>query len=67
MRPHPVLPFALLILAPPAVAQAPLPAGPTPPALDVPHFPTRLHTFVWRNWNLVDTDRLARTIATLPQ
>src|SRR3954447_26176171 len=66
MRPHLLFLLTLPFLTPPALAQSPLPAGPTPPALNFPHFPTRLHTFVWRNWNLVDTDRLAKTVDTLP-
>jgi hypothetical protein len=50
----------------PAVAQSPYPAGPTPPPLETPHFPSRLHTFIWRNWNLVDTARLAEVLETSP-
>ena len=42
-------------------AQAP-PAGPK--ALDFPHFPDRLHTFVWRNWTVVPADRLAKVLGT---
>src|SRR3954447_19617535 len=67
MRPHLLFLLTPPFLTPPATAQAPLPAGPTPPALDFPHFPTRLHTFVWRNWNLVDTARLAKTLDTSPE
>ncbi len=37
----------------PAFAQA---------ALAEPHFPSRLHQFVWRNWELANTSRLAQVI-----
>jgi hypothetical protein len=57
--------FLLLGLFPlPALAQLALPTGANPPALDTPHFPSRLHAFVWRNWNLVPTDRLAKVLDT---
>jgi len=36
-----------------------LPHGPQPPAVEFPHFPTRVHAFVWRNWDLVPLARLA--------
>jgi len=41
-----------------------LPVGSHPTALDTPHFPDRLHTFVWRNWQLVEPDRLAKVVGT---
>jgi hypothetical protein len=41
-----------------------LPVGAAPPALEFPHFPTRLHAFVGRNWNLVETQRLAGVLET---
>ena len=44
-----------------------LPAGSAPPAIEFKHFPDRLHTFVWRNWELVSVERMARTLDTLPQ
>src|SRR2546425_13311845 len=37
-----------------------LPQGGAPPALVFPHFPDRLHAFIWRNWQLVPIDRLAK-------
>jgi hypothetical protein len=44
-----------------AIAQAPQP-------LAEPHFPTRLHQFVWRNWELANLDRMAEVVkATPPQ
>src|SRR5712691_10621167 len=45
----------------------PLPLGSNPPPLAFPHFPSRQHTFIWRNWNLVDTDHLAKVLETTPQ
>ncbi len=39
-----------------------LPGQGTRPPLDLTHFPSRLHAFVWRNWQLVPTERLAATV-----
>jgi len=39
-----------------------LPQGEAPPALVSPHFPDRLHEFVWRNWNAVEPAKLARIV-----
>ncbi len=39
---------------------ADLPAGGSPAAVVLTHFPSRLHAFVWRNWDLVPTAQLAR-------
>ncbi|CAG5018873.1 hypothetical protein DYBT9275_06088 [Dyadobacter sp. CECT 9275] len=36
-------------------------------ALDLPHFPDKLHAFLWRNWNLVPLSRLAAVLKTAPQ
>jgi len=41
-----------------------LPHGPNPAPVPLPHFPDRLHTFIWRNWGLVATDRLATVLGT---
>lgn len=41
-----------------------LPAGPAPAALELPHFPSRMHAFVWRNWSLVPVERLAAVLGT---
>jgi hypothetical protein len=35
-------------------------------ALALPHFPDRLHAFLWRNWNLVSTERLAAVAGAKP-
>ena len=57
---------AILLMSFPLGAQAEvtLPVGSHPDALEIPHFPDRLHAFVWRNWQWVDTDRLAKVLAT---
>src|SRR5947207_7707036 len=43
---------------------SPLPKGPSPEPLPLPHFPDRLHAFIWRNWPLVPAGRLASVLAT---
>ncbi|MEO7650620.1 MAG: hypothetical protein ABIZ80_09130 [Bryobacteraceae bacterium] len=43
-----------------------LPQGSAPPTLAFPHFPDRLHAFVWRNWQLVPVGRLAKVAGTEP-
>lgn len=47
-----------------ATANVELPVGSHPPALDFPHFPNRLHTFIWRNWQLVAPLRMANVIGS---
>lgn len=37
-----------------------IPQGPQP--LAEPHFPTRLHQFVWRNWEVANLDRMAQVV-----
>ncbi|MCX8108964.1 MAG: hypothetical protein N3G20_09185 [Verrucomicrobiae bacterium] len=44
-----------------------LPVGTAPPALQFPHFPSRLHAFVWRNWHLVPAHRLAKVVGAKPR
>lgn len=39
-----------------------LPKGTAPKPVSFPHFPSRLHAFVWRNWPLVSTERMARAV-----
>jgi hypothetical protein len=48
----------------PALAQGPGSAGPAP--LAEPHFPSRLHQFVWRNWEVANLDRMARAVKAAP-
>jgi hypothetical protein len=55
---------AVLCLATAAQGAAALPVGGAPRALDFPHFPDRLHAFVWRNWTLVEPARLAQVLGT---
>ncbi|MDR0336517.1 MAG: hypothetical protein LBI18_05445 [Planctomycetaceae bacterium] len=35
-----------------------------PAALEFEHFPSRLHTFLWRNWSVVPVQRLAQVLGT---
>jgi hypothetical protein len=41
-----------------------LPTGNSPVPVPLPHFPTRLHAFIWRNWQLVPIKRLAEVVRT---
>ncbi len=41
--------------------------APAPKPIPEPHFPDRLHLFIWRNWELANTDRLARVLGTTPE
>ena len=45
-----------------ALAVADLPKGAAPKPVSFPHFPSRLHAFVWRNWPLVTPERMARVV-----
>src|SRR5437867_12539241 len=49
------------------LARAELPVGSSPVALEFPHFPSRVHAFVFRNWNLVEGARLAKILGTTPE
>jgi hypothetical protein len=57
------LPPALYFLPRPIPGQ--LAAGPE--AIGEPHFPSRLYLFVWRNWELANTERMAKVIRTAPE
>lgn len=48
--------------SPPARSIAELPQGVAPPPVPLPHFPSRLHAFVWRNWSLAPVATLARVV-----
>lgn len=37
------------------------------PALVEEHFPSRLHLFVWRNWELANLDRMAQVVQATPR
>ena len=41
--------------------------APAPDPIPEPHFPDRLHLFVWRNWELANTDRMAGVLGTTPE
>src|SRR5687768_11864203 len=43
-----------------------LPSGTAPSPLPTPHFPSRLHAFVWRNWQVVPVERIARVVGAPP-
>lgn len=61
--------FSALVFAFPvqsATSDGRLPVGSAPIPLDFPHFPSPLHTFVFRNWNLVAPERLAKVVGTTP-
>ena len=45
-----------------AQTAAELPKGPAPKPVACPHFPDRLHAFVWRNWQLVPAKRLGEVV-----
>lgn len=36
------------------------------PAISEDHFPSRLHQFVWRNWELANADRMAQVVHATP-
>ncbi|MDP6060752.1 MAG: hypothetical protein QGH33_17735, partial [Pirellulaceae bacterium] len=44
-----------------------LPKGSAPEPISIPHFPDRLHAFVWRNWQAVALQRLATVLGTSVQ
>ena len=48
------------------MAAAELPMGLAPEAVAVPHFPDRLHAYVWRNWQVVPIERLADVVGATP-
>jgi hypothetical protein len=52
----------------PAIARASeeklLPHGDAPAALESGYFPDRLHEFVWRNWNSIEPEKLAKVLRT---
>ncbi len=41
-----------------------LPVGRTPEPAMFAHFPDRMHAVVWRNWNAVETVRIAKVLGT---
>ncbi|MCE5249912.1 hypothetical protein LLG96_06800 [bacterium] len=74
----PVKPLHMLLLAtalffvavpvcPAVLRAAELPVGKSKPALEFRHFPGRLYTFVWRNWESVSLERMAEVLGTTPE
>ena len=61
-----VLAIASVLCCPMLLHAAELPSGPSKPALEFHHFPSRLHAFVWRNWELVSIERMAAVLQTTP-
>lgn len=55
------------ILAAVLISAVELPAGNAPDPVTAPHFPDTLHAYVWRNWQLVPPDRLARAVGAEPR
>lgn len=51
-------------ILPEANADETLPQGEARPALTSRYFPDRAHEFVWRNWNVVEPETLARILRT---
>lgn len=45
-----------------ATASGNLSEGPAPAPIAVPHFPDRLHAFVWRNWPVVEAEKMAEVV-----
>jgi len=56
----------VLFWVPQLCAEAILPVGSAPKPVDFPHFPGRMHAFVWRNWPIVEVERLAEVLGTTP-
>lgn len=44
-----------------------LPTGSAPAPVPIPHFPDRLHAFVWRNWTLVPVEKIAAVVGASPE
>lgn len=49
------------------VSKTILPEGNAPAPVSFSHFPSRLHAFVWRNWQLVAAERMAEVIGAKPE
>lgn len=50
-----------------AASASSLPIGSAPDALEVDHFPTRAHAFVWRNWQLIPAETMASLLKVKPE
>ena len=49
-----------------SMSVADLPKGGAPKPVATPHFPDRLHAFVWRNWPLVSVEKMAAVVGAAP-
>jgi len=58
-----MLPILPLILS---AGWGQLPEGAAPDPVPFPHFPDRMHAFIWRNWGLVPAERLAEVLGAEP-
>ena len=54
----------LVGVGPVGAAEAVLPEGKAPAPVVSRHFPDRVHEFVWRNWNAVETAKIAKILGT---
>ena len=45
-------------------ADGELPVGTSPVPVAIAHFPSRVHTFVWRNWQVVEQRKMAQVLDT---
>ncbi|MEW6234402.1 MAG: hypothetical protein AB1656_03355 [Candidatus Omnitrophota bacterium] len=59
--------LSAFLLSAAQAAEISLPAGSAPQALEFPHFPSRMHAFVFRNWPAVGAERLAKVLDTTPE
>jgi len=59
--------MTLAVLAVAIFGALELPAGSAPDALEAVHFPSRLHAYIWRNWQLAPTQRLAEVVGAEPE
>ena len=50
-----------------SIASDVLPTGKFKLALKTQHFPNRLHTFVWRNWEFYSLEQMAKVVGTTPE
>lgn len=44
-----------------------LPMGRAPQPVAVPHFPDALHAVIWRNWDVIEVNRLAQVLQGTPE
>lgn len=57
----------LLLTATGHAASDILPSGDARPPIQFNHFPSRLHAFVWRNWEMISLERMADVLDTTPE